>query len=195
MAELDGSITSPDKWVDDYGDALYYYALGRVRNALVAEEVVQETFLAALKGIKSFSGRSSEKTWLLGILKHKIIDHFRAQAKEKPLEDIDALPDPEQGAFDRSGHRIVPPERWGNDPLDEVQLNEFWETFRKCVDGVPAKLVEPFILKEYEELSSQEVCSILGISANNLWVRLHRARSFIRTCLEQKMYVSSEVNA
>ena len=195
MSNEEQNLTSPEQWVDNYGDALYYYALGRVRNPEVAEEVVQETFLAALKGKKSFSGRSTEKTWLLGILKHKIIDHFRARARENPVEDVENLPDPEQKAFDKTGHRITPPERWGNDPLNEVQLNEFWSTFRQCVDGVPAKLAEPFILREYEELSSQEVCSILGISANNLWVRLHRARAHIRLCLEQKMYSSSEVNS
>ena len=195
MSDEGTKLTSPEKWVDDYGDSLYYYALGRVRNPQVAEEVVQETFLAALKAQNSFSGRSTEKTWLLGILKHKIIDHFRARAKENPVEDVEALPDPEQSAYDARGHRIVTPEHWGSDPLNEVQLNEFWSTFRKCVDAVPDKLAEPFILREYEELSSQEVCSILGISANNLWVRLHRARAHIRLCLEQKMYVNSEVNA
>ena len=87
---LNNSVENPEKWVDLYGDYLYRYALYRVYEATVAEDLVQETFLAALRSLKNFQYRSSIKTWLTGILKHKIIDHFRKKAKEQPMDDIES---------------------------------------------------------------------------------------------------------
>ena len=186
---------NPKDWVDLYGDSLYYYALGRVRNPQVAEEVVQETFLAALKSRDSFRGGSSEKTWILGILKHKVIDHFRRKKKENPVDDPSKLPDPDSRAYDARGRRIDALKTWGKDPLKKVEDKEFWTTFRNCVEAVPDSLADAFVLREYEELPSEEICSILGISINNLWVRLHRARAQIRNCLEKNFFYSSEVKS
>ena len=179
----------PDRWVDEHGDALYSYAMLRLRNADSAAEVVQETFLEALKGRSKFLGRSSERTWLIGILKHKIIDLFRRQARRERGVGGDEAAGLEVGEFfDERGTWRVAVDRWAELPEDVIERAEFWDVFRDCLAELPTSYAEAFTLCELEELSGPEVCKILEITPTNLWARLHRARLLLRKSLEVKWF-------
>jgi len=179
---------NPETWVDEHGDYLYSYALLRLRHRELAEEIVQETFLAALKACRNFAGQSSERTWLVGILKHKIVDHFRRASREQPVADFDGASDDE--LFRKSGewvdHWTVEgaPKEWKDDPSQLLEQKEFWEIFKRCLAKLPPRLAEAFTLREIDGLRSEEICEILAISPNNLWVMLHRARALLRRNLE-----------
>jgi len=182
------TATDPATWVDRHGDSLYRFALSRVRDPAVAEEVVQETFVSALQARGRFSGQSSERTWLVGILKHKIIDHFRRQRREQPVEDVEALTDELDALFDASGHwkmhEGAGPIEWGTDAETLLAQQEFLEVLERCLMKLPQRLAQAFSLRELEELTTKEICQALQISPTNLWVILHRARRQLRQCLE-----------
>ncbi|MHC4779019.1 MAG: sigma-70 family RNA polymerase sigma factor [Planctomycetota bacterium] len=184
--------TDPGTWVEQYGDDLYRYALVRVRNAEAAEELVQETFLAALKGHKSFSGRSTEKTWLIGILKHKIVDAFRRSTREKALGTSDDDDDSISALFDSGGHWKDKPLTWGGDPRGLLEQKEFREVLDQCMTGLPPRLARAFFLRQMEARDSEEIRKDLGISATNLGVMLHRARARLRDCLEKTWFEGRE---
>jgi len=180
--------SDPADWVDRYGDYLFRYALLRVRDRSVAEDLVQETFLAGLKSRDTFSGGSSEATWLVGILKHKIADHFRRQAREGSLPDGDP-PDPSgEPSFDATGHWQSGPTDWGGNPSDLFRQKEFLEEFTKCLSGLSPAQANAFTLREIEGLSTGEICKVINITETNLWVILHRARMHLRRCLETRWF-------
>jgi len=176
----------PEKWVDRHGDILYRFALLRVGDPSVAEDLVQESLCAAYEARERFSGRSSERTWLVGILKHKIADHFRRGAREIVVSDgFERAAGEEGDAFDERGRWRTPPVEWGGSPEDLVENHEFWEVFHHCLDGLSEGLRRVFSLRELDGLESGEVCKVLGITPTNLWVGLHRARNGLRKCLER----------
>ena len=177
-------ISDPEVWVDEHGDALFRYALFRIQNGQVAEDLVQETFLAALRGKDSFAGRSSVKTWLFGILKHKIIDHIRKISRERPEEDIETLANLADKTFDEQGVWKSQPAKWTTDPGLLFQQQEFWEMLQYCLSELPPRLNQVFTLRELDELSAEEVRKILQVSPTNGGVMLHRARMRLRECLE-----------
>lgn len=180
---------NPETWVDEHGDYLYSYALLRLRDRELAEEIVQETFLAALKACHNFAGQSSERTWLVGILKHKIIDHFRRASRERLVANFEVSSSDDE-LFRKSGEwaghwtQEGAPKEWANDPSQVVEQKEFGEIFNRCLGQLPPRLAEAFTLREIKGFSSEEICEILAISANNLWVMLHRARALLRRSLE-----------
>lgn len=167
-------------WANKHMDALYGYAMIRVRQREVAEELVQETFLSAIQNYKKFAGRSSELTWLIGILRHKIADYIRQQSRQAKYEAAD---DPEM-RFDSHGHWSPKPKAWPHDPSHLAENEEFWAVLQKCIQGLPDPLAHAFVMREMEELETEKVCQSLEISESNLWVRLHRARLRLRDCLE-----------
>jgi RNA polymerase sigma-70 factor (ECF subfamily) len=173
--------TDPSKWVADHGDALLRFALGRVRHADVAEDLVQEAFLAALRSRSQFAGNSSERTWLLSILRHKLLDHVRRQSREQPASAIasDALIDE---WFDRGGHWKRPPAEWLN-PSAACESAEFWTTFAQCVEGLPRSLAAAFSLRALDDMTSAEVCTALNVSPSHFHVMMHRARLRLWRCL------------
>jgi len=174
----------PETWVARYGDYLYGYALARVRNPSAAEDLVQETLLAALKAFENFRGRSTLKTWLTGILKHKIIDHLRGKYREEPLQDVDAGLAQAQEMFDKKGTWLLKPGRWRADPQHLFEQKEFMETLFACLADIPERGAKAFIMREIDGLDTREICKLLNISATNSWVILHRARLLLRRCLE-----------
>ncbi|OEU66000.1 MAG: hypothetical protein BBJ57_10185 [Desulfobacterales bacterium PC51MH44] len=175
---------NPEDWVDNYGDALYAYALRRVREPDLAEEMVQETFLAALHTRESFRGQSSEKTWLVGILKHKILDHFRKSSREWPLRYSASHENSVEDVFDQNGNWIDGPSKWPFDPSKSLEQKEFLKTFYQCLSKLPPRLAQVFILRELDGLGGKEICDLMSISPNNLWVMLYRARMHLRNQLE-----------
>ncbi|WP_447979962.1 sigma-70 family RNA polymerase sigma factor [Candidatus Nitrospira bockiana] len=179
--------SDPEQWLTRHGDYLYRCALLRVHDARAAEDVVQETLLAALQSRTRFAGRSSERSWLVGILKHKVIDHFRKHSREAPAEDGDVHGGGErEHSFDDVGnwHPDGRPKEWGEDPGVLLERKEFWDGLSRCLETLPPRLARVFSLRELDDVSTEEICQILDISANNLWVMLHRARMQLRRCLE-----------
>jgi RNA polymerase sigma-70 factor (ECF subfamily) len=180
----------PETWVDNHGDHLFRYALLRLRQDAAAEELVQETFLAALQSCDKFTGGSSERTWLVGILKHKIFDHFRKLNKQKYVSNIEDLELEHYEIFQQSGEWVehfdfeIGPCDWQTNPAVAFEQSEFRERFHHCLSSLPARIASVFTLREIDELSSDEVCKVLEISPTNLWVMLHRARAQLRHCIE-----------
>ena len=178
-------LTDPDRWVDLHGNLLYSFALLRTRDAHAAQDLVQETFLAALKSRGSFMGQSSERTWLVGILKHKLIDHFRRYKRERPVQE-----DGEETteAFDRKGAWRTPPAGWPEAPERLLENREFWQVFSACLKGLPLRLREVFSMREFDDMKTDEICKVTGVTATHLWTMLHRARARLRTCLEKEWF-------
>ena len=182
----DPAQTNPDRWVDEHGDCLFRYALVRVRRREVAEDLVQETLLAAIRSREKFAGRSSERSWLTGILKHKISDHFRKLGRETSFTDLESLADEFSEKFVPEGYwvHVKGPKEWKPEADEVVYRAEFWQTMRHCLDKLPERIANVFMLREMDEVESKEICSMLSISESNLWVMLHRARMALRECLE-----------
>lgn len=177
-----------DAWLDEHGDALFRYAMARVRTRETAEDLVQDTLLAALRG--RFDGRSSARTWLTGILKNKIIDYYRKKGRETPFTDLARTGEENSGKFDAEGFwdHDHGPHEW-TPPSDEVlHREEFWQVLRQCLDKLPPRMAEVFRLRVVEEVPSPEVCEVAHVSEGNLWVLLHRARAGLRDCFEQNWF-------
>lgn len=186
--ELDASM-----WLEEHGDALYRYALIRVRDSSVAEDLVQETLLAAMIAADSFQGASSERTWLVAILRHKLLDFFRRTAREMQLEkDWANSPDNIRQEFDEQGQWKVALGEWGS-PEKSLAKAEFWRVFNRCIDALPEQLRTLFALRELEGLDTDAVLRTLDISSKgNLWVMLSRARQRIRSCLQSQWFEENE---
>jgi RNA polymerase sigma-70 factor (ECF subfamily) len=166
---------------------LLRYAAMELRNREVAEDCVQEALLAALSAPASFEGRSNLRTWLTGILKHKIVDAIRRQSRERPvegaeenLEDLDAL-------FDETGHWADRPQPW-EDPDGALHQKQFLAALEACLAGLPARTAQVFMLREHLGLETAEICKDLGITSTNCWVLLYRARMLLRECLEKNWF-------
>jgi RNA polymerase sigma-70 factor (ECF subfamily) len=187
VMEKPGQI-DPADWADRYGDYLFRYAVLRLRDRSAAEDLVQETFLAALKDRGAFSGKSAEATWLVGILKHKIADHFRRLSREVSLGEDDP-PDPAgESVFDASGHWAAGPADWGANPADLFRQKEFLDQFAECLSDLSPNQANAFTLREIEGLGTGEICKVLDVTETNLWVILHRARMLLRRCLEARWF-------
>jgi len=196
-ARVAGKLSDPERWVESYGDYLFKFALSRLRDPLKAEDLVQETFLAALKGGKGFQGRSAEKSWLVGILKNKIYDHYRKAGRETSFTDLEFYSDEESDRFVPDGpfkdawiHELGPQE-WTN-PGASLDNDLFWQTYRDCSNKLPKNIATVFNLREVDGVESKEICAMLNISENNLWVMLHRARMALRRCLETNWFGRQE---
>jgi RNA polymerase sigma-70 factor (ECF subfamily) len=180
---------NPERWVEKYGDALFGFAASRVRDRAIAQDLVQETFLAAIKSRENFVGRSSERAWLFGILRNKLIDYYRLQGREVPLANLESPLPEERGAFGTSGlgkdgwAKGLAPTAWET-PEEILVSKEFQEVLKRCLSRLPDKVAQVFLLREIDGVSSDEICKDLGVSPNNLWVMLHRARMGLRRCLE-----------
>ena len=186
-------LSHPERWVDEHGDYLFKFALVRLRDPSKAEDAVQETFLAALKGGSRFAGRSAEKSWLVGILKNKISDHFRKASRETPFTNLEFYLDEESESFLSEGlskgvwRHEVGPQEWSS-PGASLDSEVFWKTFRDCSNKLPKSVAAVFNLREVDGVESKEICALLNITENNLWVMLHRARMALRRCLERNWF-------
>jgi RNA polymerase sigma-70 factor (ECF subfamily) len=181
----------PARWLQEYGDILYRYALLRLHDADRAEDMVQETLLAALQARTGYSGRASEKTWLIGILKHKIVDTIRKQVRETTVNDIHGLTDAAayggmEELFDARGRWLKPPQDWGR-PDKALHRHQLIEFLKLCLAQLKPAHAQIFSLKEISGQSIDEICNGLGISATNCSVMLYRARMSLRRCLEVQL--------
>ena len=173
----------PATWVDAHGDYLYRFALARVRTHEAAEELVQDSLLAALTARHSFRGGSSERSWLTAILKRKVIDWLRVEVRRR-LER-EPLPDKwADGQFTRSGYWKAKPDEWSaDDPGRALTRTDFRDTLNGCLDRLPPRLRHAFVLRHIDEQGADEVCEAVAVSESNLWVMLHRARLRLWRCL------------
>jgi RNA polymerase sigma-70 factor (ECF subfamily) len=172
--------------VDAYGDTLYRYALAKLHERSTAQDVVQDTFLAAVKGMDRFTGKSSERTWLIGILKHKIVDYVRKASRERSYGDVSEAEGLLDESLDRKGHWKTGDPDWRIHPRKAFEQREFWIVFESCLAEMPERLQAVFRLRELEGGSAEEICEELTITSTNLWVMLHRARARLKTCLESR---------
>ena len=195
MAASESNGTANPVWnpleIEAHRAYLMRYALLQLRDSTAAEDAVQETLLAAIQGAERYAGRSSLRTWLTGILKHKIIDHLRRRAREQPLAEADHLDEGEgeivSASFAEDGHWRDFPSHW-DAPDRSLESRQFWEVLEICVRVMPERTGRVFVMREVLELSTEEICKELGISTTNCWVMLHRARLSLRACLETKWF-------
>jgi RNA polymerase sigma-70 factor (ECF subfamily) len=189
----------PTIWVDEHGNYLFAFAYSRVRDEAVAEDLVQETLLSAIKSFADFQGKSSERSWLTGILKEKIIDYFRRMSKEKQITAEEADFSSYQNLFadkewnDHWTPELIPQE-WEISPDKALGQNEFCEVLEHCLGELPQRVANAFLLREMDELMGAEICDIFGISQENYWVMLHRARTHLRRCLEFDWFRKGEIH-
>jgi RNA polymerase sigma-70 factor (TIGR02943 family) len=163
---------------------LLRYARSQLRNDAWAEDAVSETLLAALEKPQSFAGQSQLKTWLVGILKHKVIDQLRRHSRETTIFTQDDEADIDELLFAADGHWREAPQDWGH-PEQTLGQRQFFEVLDLCVDKLPAAQGRVFMMREWLELDTDEICKELSITSTNLWVMLHRARLRLRECLQQ----------
>jgi RNA polymerase sigma-70 factor (TIGR02943 family) len=187
--------TDPEQWVHTYANQLFRHALARVGQRQLAEDLVQETFLAAWTARARFAGRSSERTWLLRILRNKIADHYRRESHRLEFADLEALAEFEAAQF-RSGlpagghwSRNSVPASWP-DAGQSLEDAEFWETVHQCVGKLPEKVARVFLLRQVEGCESAAICEMLNIKRAHLFVMLHRARLALRRCLERNWFAT-----
>jgi RNA polymerase sigma-70 factor, ECF subfamily len=165
---------------------LLRYAGRQLRDRHAAEDVVQEALLAALAGEAAFAGRSNLRTWLTGILKHKIIDAIRRASREAPASDPDAA-DPDAALFDERGHWIDPPPAWP-DPDASLEQSQFFAVLERCLERLPAKTAQAFMMREHLGFETGDICKELGVTPTHCWVLLYRARAALRECLQTNWF-------
>lgn len=178
--------SSPQEWVERYGDMLFQYTLARVNDRELAEDLVQDCFLSALKARGKFREESTEKTWLFAILKNKIIDHYRRRARKIETEGS-TYPDEDLDFFTEEGgwQRDRMPAAWDADRVD-IENKELGMLLHHCKNGLKNLVREVYILKYLEDMAPAEICKVLNISSSNYWILLHRARLQMRECIEKK---------
>lgn len=176
--------TLSSDWVETHADYLFNFAVGQVRDTNVAEDLVQETFLAAVKSQNNFSGKSSERTWLVGILRHKIYDHLRKTCRERAVR-VDPMPADNEQSWEESLFWLHEVAAECQLPSRRMELDEFRESLETALGKLPTRIAQVFQLYAVEERSNREVCEQLNISESNLWVMLHRGRNQLREHLSE----------
>ena len=178
LAELEGHRPS-----------LLKFAMLQLRNEAQAEDVVQETLLAAVQGAERYTGMASVRTWLTGILKHKIIDQIRKNSREVAVEVglEDGARDEFDALFDERGEHAEKPPDWGS-PEKAFAQKKFFEVLERCMEGLPKNTARVFAMREVMGLETEEICKEIGISATNCGVLLYRARTALRLCLQERWF-------
>jgi RNA polymerase sigma-70 factor, ECF subfamily len=153
-----------------------------VPNQAVAEEVVQETWLAALCGLPSFEGRSSVKTWLYAILLNRARTAGLKERRHIPIEDSERAVD--QARFNRDGSWSFPPLHWTDEVEDRVRAERMTKSIQVAIDQLPSPQRDVLMLRDIEGMTAAEACEILGLGQGHQRVLLHRARGRLRSALE-----------
>lgn len=173
---------------------LMRFALLQLRDRNAAEDAVQETLLAAILGASRFAGQSSARTWLVGILKHKIVDSVRKASREQPIESLEDRGEDLDSFFAVDGHFAEMPQEWAN-PERSLEERGFFEALERCLQSLPPNTARAFTMREVLGLETDEICKELRISASNCWVMLHRARMSLRACLERTWFLAGSAKA
>lgn len=180
-------VLNPEKWIDSYADYLFNYTIGRVNDVEIAKDLVQETFLAGLKSAKNYKGDAAERTWLIAILKRKIIDHYRKTNSKKGRAEV---------RMDYSAHTDAQGdwlEEKVADPFssfdnDAIENQELGQAIHSCIAKLPKKQALVFTMKTLQDMDTETICNELDINPSNLWVMIHRARTALMGCLNQNWF-------
>lgn len=180
------SENDPKNWFAEYSAELHKFAMRRLGDPELAEEMVQDTFVSGFQAIDQYRGTGRPGAWLMGILRRKIIDYYRRKGRRltKSIDDSEFLANQ---VYDSKGNWRSFPRIFGRRPSQDMENDEIWEAFEDCIQSLPKRQAAAFELKEIEDVGSAEICRRLDISPSNLWVLLHRARTKLAGCLEQKM--------
>jgi len=177
----------PDTWVDHYADYLFNYAIARVNDEEVAKDLVQETFFAGLKSAKNFMGTATERTWLVAILKRKIIDHYRKINSKKGKAEVRInYNDRSESEGDWLEEQVADP--FSLQENDALENEELGLAIQDCIDKLPEKQHLAFTMKTVRGLSTEDICNELNINPSNLWVMIHRARTALMGCLNENWF-------
>lgn len=174
------------EWVNDYSDQLYNYAVKRLKDRDGANDLVQDTFLAAWRTVDQYTGEASVKTWLFTILKNKIIDHYRRNASRQTT----SLNDDENMFFDEADHwrEGFYPKNWKAEAEERLEAKEFYLVFNGCKSKLKDVHANVFTMKYLDGLKSEEICRVLGLTSSHYWVLIHRAKVQLRSCLEMNWF-------
>ncbi|MFS4482205.1 sigma-70 family RNA polymerase sigma factor [Hyunsoonleella sp. 2307UL5-6] len=176
----------PNKWIDLYSDYLFNYTITRVSDREIAQDLVQETFFAGLKSMKNFKGEASERTWLISILKRKIIDHYRKINSNKGKAEVRINYNDSESEGDWLEERVADP--FDKNAEDNLQNNELGDAIQNCLGKLPIKQAEIFRMKTVLNYETEVICNELNITASNLWVIIHRARTAMADCLKANWF-------
>lgn len=185
--KMAGHQLYPDTWVDAYADYLFNYAVARVSDAEIAKDLVQETFFAGLKSAKNFKGDAAERTWLIAILKRKVIDYYRKINSNKGKAEVRMS---YSSSSDSEGDWL---EEQVADPFSKLENSdmeneELGLAIQSCIGKLPKKQAQVFKMKTIQGVSTEDICNELGINPSNLWVMIHRARTALMGCLNENWY-------
>ncbi|MBV1881889.1 MAG: RNA polymerase factor sigma-70 [Pseudomonadales bacterium] len=199
LVNADARSLFDGRYLEGLRDQMLKFATLQLGNPDHAEDAVQEALLGALKSVKSFSGKAALKTWVFAILKNKIADHFRQRSKLGEGSKITDSLDDEQdlsALFDERGHwhQDEKPVAWGQ-PEETFKQDQFWVVFETCLNGLPAKQAKIFMMREFVDLTADEICELEGLTTSNLHVVLHRARLRLRECIENRWFLGESENA
>ena len=187
MLDKPKHILNPDKWIHLHSNYMYNYTITRVNNHELAKDLIQETFFSSLKAMKNFKGQASERTWLISILKRKIIDYYRKSNSKKGQAEV-------RMSFYKKGENKgkwleeKTPSNWSETADAIIENTELKSAINLCIGNLPKKYRMVFLLKTVENYETKEICNELGISSSNLWVIIHRARAQLRACLEKNWF-------
>jgi RNA polymerase sigma-70 factor (ECF subfamily) len=177
----------PDQWVDRYADYLFNYAVVRVSDAEMAKDLVQETFFAGLNSAKNFKGNASERTWLISILKRKVIDHYRRSNSNKGKAEIRVnYRTDSENEGDWMEEQVADPFSLDGDHIMENE--ELGMAIQECLDKLPKKQAQVFRMKTIQGMETEDICNELDINPSNLWVMIHRARTSLMGCLNENWF-------
>lgn len=178
---------NPDNWIDRYADYLFNFAVARVSDAEIAKDLVQETFFAGLKSAKNYKGDAAERTWLIAILKRKVIDHYRKINSNKGKAEVRmSYSSGSDSEGDWLEEQVADPfSNLENSPIENEELGM---AIQECISKLPKKQALVFKMKTIQGISTEDICNELGINPSNLWVMIHRSRTALMGCLNQNWF-------
>jgi RNA polymerase sigma-70 factor (ECF subfamily) len=186
---METNSINPENWVDRYADYLFNYTIVRVNDREIANDLVSETFLAGLNSMKNFKGEASERTWLISILKRKIIDYYRRNNSQKGQAEVKMQFGDSENEGDWLEERVADLSHMTAE--DEMENHELGLAILECLDQLNEKQAAIFKMKTIDGVDTDTICNEFEISPSNLWVIIHRARTSLAKCLEKKLVLSS----
>ena len=192
MSSQTPDTTSLHRQLEAMRPQLVRFAQLQLRNEALAEDAVQDALIAVLEKPERFGGQSSLRTYVTGILKFKIIDNLRAATRERQIECADDQSEDEviDSLFVADGHTREAPLQWGN-PDGTLEQKDFFRVLEVCLEKLPAQNARLFMMREWLELETDEICKELAITSANVWVILYRARVRLRECLDLNWFGNS----
>lgn len=184
---MESNLLKPDQWIDLYADYLFNYTISRVDDSEIAKDIVQDTFLAALKSAKNYKGDASERTWLIAILKRKIIDHYRKINSNKGKAEVRmSFANDDESEGDWLEKKVKDPFSLNAENI--LENEELGLAIHSCIGKLPNKQAEVFKMKTIDGYDTETICNDLNITSSNLWVLIHRARTSLVECLQNNWF-------